>query len=134
MSSTGELQQGRGEIAMGWDAYSEHGEFQGKWPHKSKAAFAAASRRVKRKAGSVDWLLERGGLDVSNCAYALENATGESAWDQDGWEAKKVKRLAKSAQWPALEDVDKSEWWAILSAREFLETCAKLGLRIDFSW
>jgi hypothetical protein len=121
---------------MGWDAYAEHGTHRGKgkWPAKSRAAFKRASDRVKKKAGSVDGYLADGGLDVSTCATELEKATGCSPWDPDGWEAKKVKRLAESARWPDLKEVDKETLWAVLSAREFLETCAKLGLRIDFSW
>lgn len=121
---------------MGWDAYAEHGEYRGKgkWPRKSRDAFKRAAARVQKKAGSVDWLLDKGGLDVSTCAYVLQEATGASAWDQDGWEAKKVQRLAKSAKWPAIREVAQDHRWAVLSAREFLETCAKLNLRVDFSW
>ena len=75
---------------MGWDAYAL--DIKG---HEDK--FKRAAARVAKKCGVVDWLLEKGGLDCSDCAYALQAATGANAWDEDGWNAEKVKRLTRNA-------------------------------------
>jgi hypothetical protein len=110
---------------MGWDAHANRTKgFKGK--------FKQASERVIAKCGTVDILLEHGSLDCSACALALEDATGESAWDEDGWSASKVKRLSKKAEWP--NDVSKDKIWAVESAKEFLNLCAEIGTGIHFSW
>lgn len=108
---------------MGWDAFAETSR---------RAAFKAAAVRVRKQAGSVDGLLGEGGLDCSSCAYALEAATNASAWDEHGWNAEKVKQLAASATWP--QEIDPEDKWAVLSAKAFLEVCAKLNCGISFSY
>lgn len=110
---------------MGWDGYANN-------IHGHKAKFKEASEIVAVKCGSVDGLLADGGLDCSACASALEMATGQNAWDEDGWSAKKVKRLAESAIWP--EEVDADMCWAVESAKAFLSLCAQIGTGIRFSF
>lgn len=110
---------------MGWDGYANNTR-----GHKRK--FKEAAERVRESAGAVDFGLQAGWLYRSNCAYALQNATGESCWDEAGWSAKKVKMLAASARWP--EDVPDENKWAVLSAKAFLDTCADIGTGISFSW
>lgn len=110
---------------MGWDAHSSATRFK---------EFEAAAKRVAKKAGCADGFLAMGSLDCSACADAIERATGASAWDEDGWEPKKVARLAKSARWPKPSEVEKDRLWATLSAKEFLTICARRGYRIDFSY
>ncbi len=134
---------------MGWDAYAENADRSGldrHWPGDVderpylvdptlRDAFEAAQARIIRADLSVDGLLSIGGLDCSPCARALEAATGHSAWDPDGWSAEQVKELAASAVWPERLDPDPNgDAWAVASAREFLETCARHGLGIYFSW
>lgn len=124
---------------MGWDAYAEPVERLWAWKHgrdgirdpKQDKAFKAAEKRVIKMADQVDGFLRQGGLDVSNCAYKLQEATGASCWGPD-WSAEKVKRFAKDAYWD--KDCKPEDLWAQLSAKEFLETCAKLGLSIRFTW
>lgn len=94
-------------------------------------AFKKASDYVKRKAATVDWLLEFGGLDCSACAEMLEEATGESCWGPK-WNREKVQKLNSNANWDF--DYDPTLSWAYWSARKYLETCAKLNLIIKFSW
>ena len=110
---------------MGWDGYANN-------TRGHKLTFKAAAQRVKEAAGSVDFGLHDGWLDCSACAMALEQATGASCWDEDGWSADKVRRLAAEARWP--DEILDDDKWAVLSAREFLETCAKIGTGIHFSW
>lgn len=110
---------------MGWDGYANN-------TRGHKAKFRAAARLVKEKCGSVDGFLEDGALDCSAFAFALESATGESAWDEDGWSAKKVKLLANAASWP--DNVEPDRRWAVESAKAFLNLCAEIGTGIHFSW
>lgn len=110
---------------MGWDGFANVTK-----DHKKK--FKAAALRVRNKCGVVDGLLETGGLDCSACAFALEEATGQSAWDEDGWTAKKVRRLAKVANWP--DEVEPDKCWAVESAKEFLNLCAEINTGISFSF
>jgi hypothetical protein len=110
---------------MGWDAFAHP-------PRKRAPEWKAAADAVRAKAGVVDGLLYDAGLDCSACARALEEATGRDAWDADGWSAVEVKRLAVEAFWP--KDPPEETRWAVESARAFLNTCAKLGVGIKFSW
>ena len=108
---------------MGWDAFSSVLDH-------NLPIFKLVADKVKQKCGSVDDLLQSGGLDCSVCAYVLEIATGESAWNEDGWNAEKVKYLYENAKWPE----NGYDCWAVESAKEFLNVCAKLGLEIHFSY
>ena len=110
---------------MGWDGYANRSR-------GNIRKFKKAAEAVKSAAGAVDGMLERGALDCSACAMALEAATGASCWDDDGWDAKKVRRLAASATWPS--ELATKDAWAVLSAKAFLETCAEIGTGIHFSW
>lgn len=110
---------------MGWDGYANN-------TRGHKAKFKAAAKKVQDKCGTVDGLLQEGALDCSACAFALEAATGQSAWDQDGWSAKKVKQLAAEARWPG--EVEPDQCWAVESAKAFLNLCADIGTGIHFSW
>lgn len=133
---------------MGWDAFATGtggvgvdrlaGEVPGLAP-----AFKAAADGVRLQVGAVDGLLKDGGLDCSICAQALELATGRDCWDENGWSAADVRRLAAAANWDfpaeAVARGASRNWadaapWAKASARAFLETCAALGLGIRFTW
>lgn len=109
---------------MGWDAFAN------KTKGHIKSTFRVCSKEVREKAGSVDIGLESGWLDCSACARALEAATGASCYDEDGWSAAKVKRLSQEANF----DIDDHDQWALLSAKAFLDSCAKIGTGIHFSW
>ncbi len=113
------------EVDMGWDGYANN-------TRGHKAKFKAAAKKVQEKCGTVDFLLEGGALDCSACALALEAATGESAWAEAGWNARKVKRLAVEARWP--DEIEEDECWAVESAKAFLNLCAEIGTGIHFSW
>lgn len=111
---------------MGWDAFAGLRD-------SHKAEFQAAANRVTEKCGGVDPCLQNGYLDFSRCGQELENATGCSVYDQDGWPAEKVKRLAGCAVW--LDDeIGEDDIWALESAREFLDTCAAIDSGISFSF
>jgi hypothetical protein len=120
---------------MGWDAYSsaeylhEVGRFKN--PLHTEA-FEKACAQVKELGGTVDAFLEMGSLDCSACCRMLEEATGESCYNEEGWNADKVQELSEKADWRILYDNDDA--WAYWSARKFLETCAELNLSIEFSW
>lgn len=105
---------------MGWDAYTEG----------SKDGFKEASNFVKEKTGSVDGMLEDGGLDCMDCGLFLQEATGESVFKPEGWPKNLVKELNANTKWDEIED--KEPLWAFWSARKFLETCAELELDIKF--
>ena len=119
---------------MGWDA---HSSAEKNWQKRKLAdskinrMFKNAEAYVKKKASSVDWYLHLAGLDCSSCAKMLEQATGESCWE-DGWSEEKVKELAAKANWNF--EFEKEKDWAYWSAKKFLETCAKANLSITFSW
>lgn len=111
---------------MGWDAFTNATQ------QELDEVFEPAAHAVFEQTGAVDSGLAEGWLDCSECARALENATGLSCWDKIGWDEEKVKELAKSAKWPELPNKDGQ--WAVLSAKAFLDCCAKTGLAIEFSF
>ncbi len=126
---------------MGWDAFALSPETSD-WvaaanqktkeleivDEKTTVAFAAAVLRVVGKAGGVDADLKIGGLGCRSCAEMFEQA-GASPYSD--WDAEKVKDIARTANW----DFDPGEdAWAYWSAREFLQTCADLGLAVRFSY
>lgn len=132
---------------MGWDAYAEPVERLWEWRDgrnglrdpRMDQVFAAAAERVTAATGTCDWMLPQAGLDVSLCADELSRATGEDVYP-DGphiqgkfdWTPGTVRRLAAEARW--VEPEDSKLLWAFHSAREFLNTCAELGLGVRFSW
>lgn len=109
---------------MGWDAYANRPQGH------IRSTFRVASKAVIEEAGSVDIGLESGWLDCSACARALEAATGNSCYDEFGWSSEKVSKLANDAIW----DIEGHPKWALLSAKSFLECCAKINTGIHFSW
>jgi len=120
---------------MGWDAFSS-----AKCDYKSKIfenpeigkLFKEAAKFVAQKTGSVDGGLACGVLNVSACAYMLEQATDKSCWNEKGWSVKEVKQMQQFANWDF--EYDKNEGWAYWSAKKFLEVCAAAKLSIRFSW
>lgn len=121
---------------MGWDAFVERPDGttamlhddDGFLPHP---AFLVEVEKIRAKGLSVDGLLKFGGLDVSTCAQMLKRATKLDPWTPL-WTAETVKAAAAKAKWTFRVSPD--EEWARESARAFLETAAKLGLAIRFSW
>lgn len=101
----------------------------------------------------VDPYLHMGGLYSKGCAYALEVATGEKVITKDSshddfaihyglsrtylyWDAEKVKKLAKSANWDAVRikiQKNKSPIGILHSAKAFLDACAALDYGIRFA-
>lgn len=112
---------------MGWDAFSDAYNYD-----NPPEAFVKAAERVRREAGSVDGLLSKGGLDISTCGEMLEQATNASVYDEDGWSAEKVQRLAKDADWTFPVDTKDKSYY--LAALEFLNTCSREGVGVRFSW
>ena len=123
---------------MGWDAFAmQRGKhLERDWPmrrikkRRFRRAFTKASERTHDRTGQVDWMLQIGGLDCSPCAEALEAATGMDAWGDD-LTVRQIQQYATGARWDFEENF---EPWAYWSAREFLETCARLRLGMHFSW
>lgn len=116
---------------MGWDAYSIGDEESGLSAFQVRTCFQEATLFVQALTGVADAWLPKGGLDCSVCARMLAKATGEDVYG-DPWTAEKVKELNASASWGFVFEEDQA--WAYWSARKFLETCAELGLGIEFSW
>lgn len=122
---------------MGWDAHSS-AEMDYSKPFSRirdkqiRRYFKKASDFVKAKTGTVDCLLETGSLDCDQCAKMLEAATGQTCW-MDGWSEADVQAIRETACWDNIS-ITKDDEWAFWSARKFLETCANLGLSINFSW
>lgn len=111
---------------MGWDAIATNKEYS----KEITEAFESASEKVRQTVGSVDGYLRVGGLDCHESGRCLEFATGKSVYVEE-WTSEEVKTLAKSANW---EQPNSYEQWAQGSALFFLDTCAKYGLGIKFSW
>lgn len=79
--------------------------------------------------------LTDGVLSLSGCRDALAKATGKSVWDEP-WTPEQVREYCEKANWnfkPTKED-DYSDITYYWNAFIFLETCARLGLSIRFSW
>jgi histidyl-tRNA synthetase len=120
---------------MGWDAHSSvEVDFENMKikDNTLDQIFRERSKLIIKKAGSVDGAFRLGSLDVSTCARMLEKATSESCWTEDGWSIEKVKELSAGANWDF--HYVKRDYWAYLSAKEFLSTCAENNLSISFSW
>lgn len=120
---------------MGWDAHSSAKRDWKKMKLKDPITdklFKNAEVYVKRKAGSVDGYLRMAGLDCSACAKMLEQATGRSAWDERGWDKDFLIKVNEKANWDF--EYEQEQAWAYWSAKKFLESCAKAGLSISFSW
>ena len=116
---------------MGWDAFAT--PFNGLTGPEHDAPdpdFVVTARTVLEAEGCVDGLLEHGGLDVSTCGYALEQATRNNVFVNEPWSAADVQRLAPLARW----DFELDQPWAKASARAFLNRCAELGRGIRFSF
>lgn len=128
---------------MGWDAYAtkKNGETL-KWTTRSpyrimhhpkyRKEFEQARDEVLSSAGTVDWMLPIGGLDCSACAEMIEKATSETCWTETPWPPERVRLLNGDAYWGF--DYTEDEAWAYHSAKQFLQTCATLGLGIKFSF
>ncbi len=111
---------------MGWDCYA----IPRSNTHRKDPHYKDAVTRVVKIAGACDGLLAYAALDCSDCGLALESATGQSVYSEDDWSPEKVQRLAANARW---EDID-GEPWAVESAKAFLNTTARLGRGVRFSW
>lgn len=125
---------------MGWDAYATKdgkglelylGAFNRIKDDDLRVIFYDAQVNVKLKADVVDGFLRTGGLDCSDCANALEQATGMNCYGEDLLSSD-VKVYHLLARW---ENVDESvPKWAKESAKEFLRVCAENDLGIRFSY
>ena len=125
---------------MGWDAYSNadlRNEAQ-------KIAFKSASKRVINNCNSADGGLAVGALGLSDSARMLEKAfekTGEDnigfffhPYQDDYVTVEQVKVLADKLNWDFEFEISSEQRWAYWSAKEFINTCAELGLEIRFSY
>jgi hypothetical protein len=120
-------QEGRKDKLMGWDMYAE-GPRSGRV--RRHYAFRAASKLVVEEAGSVDCFLGTGGLDCSDCAYAMEEMTGHSAWTD--WSREQMAERFAAAKLP--DEIPGDEKWAYLSAYHFMRVCSELGLAARASY
>lgn len=128
---------------------------------KPRLAFETAQREANDASQAehptpspqVDPYLHMGGLYSRGCAYALEVATGEKVITSDPshdthaihyglartflyWDAEKVKKLAKAADWDAVRKAivkSKSPIGILHSTKAFLDTCASLDYGIRFA-
>lgn len=118
---------------MGWDAHAitKFGNPASRC-RRYKKAFQAAAEQLKAEGHIVDVYLSSCGLDVSDCGNMLEKATNCSVYDELGWSPELTKKINDSANWQF--DVSLDDQWAYLSAKTFLNLCAKLNLGIKFSF
>jgi hypothetical protein len=110
-------------IAMAWQA---HTNITGQ---QQKQAFEIAAKQVKETTGSVDRLLERGGLESVECCKMIETASNISCYTEETIHADVLSGLC-NWHFPYTE----KEYWSYLSARTFIEVASKLQLAISFSW
>ena len=118
---------------MGWDAYAtrEGRGLDRVTDAEALGAFRAAAAEVAARAGAVDCQLEGGRLDTWLCRVYIERATGHLAGNV-GWRAEELRERVRAAAWPEEWEVGEGEEWAALSARRFLEVCARYGLGAQF--
>lgn len=108
---------------MGWRAHTNVSE------EHQKQAFEIAAKQVKEAAGSVDRLLERGGLESNDCCKMIETASNISCYSQEVIHAVVLSGMS-NWHFPYTEE----EYWAYLSAKAFIDVASKLSLAISFSW
>lgn len=112
---------------MGWDGYA--------YPRPKGDdlfMFKASAELIKEMDGSVDWLLERGALDCSNCAAWMETLTGYSAYEN--WSREQMaERYASAATSPELY-AECTDEWARSSALEFMRLCVFQGRSMRVSY
>lgn len=111
---------------MGWNAYTKGTELSA----SEKGVFEGASEWVRAKTGRVDGMLDMGGLDTQECAFFLEEITGERVFQEGKWSAEKVKELVENTKWE--EPKTPENLWIYWSVRKYLETCTQLGLSVRF--
>jgi|GEM_PF-2228700 len=129
---------------MGWDAYSSAPHSKsvrgGLKYKKHREAFNQAVYNVRKNAGSVDGMLQFGGLDCSLCREMMRKAAGLSkkelnwglAWHHDGMKPEFVKVMHMFLNWNF--KYKKEDAWAYWSAKEFVRVCADNGLSIKFTY
>lgn len=124
---------------MGWDAFSTAKYNWDKERFVDPAHGRAFKAAVKFVTVTVDVYvdsgLKRGLLDLSGCGEMLKRATGESVYGPP-WSPDLVRTLNERADWNFTPqdkylESDICHYW---SAFIFLDTCARLGLGIRFSW
>lgn len=121
---------------MGWDFYATRNGERLSFAEGS-ALFSDLEPLALKYIDSHDWLLPRGGLDVSTCARAIETMTGKSAWSD--WT---TRDLAEAfATMPPIEKLEElyelknnPDAWAFYSAFLFLQRCKELGLGAEASF
>lgn len=121
---------------MGWDAHAigVKIDYSKSLPQiidpVQNRVFITVFNSVKKACGTVDGLLDQGGLDCTICGEMLERATGQDCDSEQVWRKEKVRRLAEKADFSF--SVKEDERWAKESARAFLYACAALNCSIRF--
>jgi len=115
---------------MGWDMNAATKSGSEKLTAEQLAAFKTAAEQVLADAGSVDCLLEAGGLDCSVCARAMEAMTDLSAWTD--WTPEQMGEAFAGAVLP--DDLTDDNRWEYHSAYHFMRVCALLGLGAHASY
>lgn len=120
---------------MGWDAIAVRKD-SFDLTNEDEKAFKEASDKVKKLAGSVDFGLDTGYLDVEECGKMIHEATGQSIYSYEDWTPDRVKLYYKDPGWNRLllkieEDYPQS-LWTFHSAKEFMRVCSERGLGIHF--
>jgi len=139
---------------MGWDASAFHPNhemiLEKDWENNRlldqtmNKHFQDACSVVKEHAPYHDPMLPLAGLDYSRCSLILTYATNQQCMKNIEWSAKKVKKVATTANWNfnltdfhnkykrSHNDTNNFDTY-FWSTRIFLETCAKLNLGIRFT-
>lgn len=123
---------------MSWDAFATSNGVRLKVNDEAfvlvddimNSAFRKADIRTRKKTGSADIFLRVGRLVYSDCAIAIQDASGVNCKDGH-MSPRKVRKLHKNADWGRVrDDIPRS---LKCSSQAFIETCAFLGLGISFS-
>ena len=94
----------------------------------------ASANAIAVSEGSVDVLLEKGGLHVAPCLKILMKAgqrNVDGLYDGEVWGVADVQTLADSTTWK-FEDLDDRDRQFVPCVREFVLACASGGYGIQF--
>lgn len=127
---------------MGWDLYAvtvrgkrldiEHGKSPEEGMYLKNPTLRKAFEQAKEDAlkktpqDYIDWMLNIGALDCSDCAIVLEEVTPLDIWAEKFIPPKEVKEAFETADWESHPNKN----WAYWSAYYFLKTCVVLGLGV----
>lgn len=95
-------------------------------------AFEYAAEAIEMVGCTPDPQLKAGGLSWDGCRRCLEQATGQQTIRPLGWNAEQVHNYQLIAKWDFTPEQVQAKTEEFVSAKWFLEVCAKHNLSITF--